>query len=133
MRSKFVVRFVDIVLILLFGFIAIAQLQESSEIELPKSRNTPKAVLESAYFIAVGVTKEGLYLVNQESVALNDVSALRAFLRTESQELEAEKVQVRIRSQHDAPIRYALRAAQICDELGLAKLLDVEMAVEADS
>lgn len=127
MRSKFVVRFVDIVLILLFGFMAISRIQENSIIELPKSEFTPKSTLETAYHLTVGIMEDGTYLVEQESVRLSTVGALRAWLVGQTGGLEAEMVQVRIRSQFNAPVKYAMRAARVCDELGFNKMLDVEM------
>jgi len=133
MRSKFIVRFVDIVLILLFGFIAVSRVQESSKIELPTSENVPKATLNVGYFISVAITREGLYLVDQESTVLRTVDALRSYLRKETSKIEKKLVQVNLRSQFNAPIRFAMSAAQICDELGLTKLLDVEMKRKTES
>lgn len=126
-ESGYLVRFVDVVLILLFGFISISAIQDESEIELPKSaelEEVPPAPLELIY---VGVRNDGTYLVRDEEIRLGTPEDLRRYLGAVKRRFGTSTVEVRIRADFDAPIRYALLAARACDDLGLAKSLDVEL------
>ena len=42
-------------------------------------------------------------------------------------------MKVRIRASRDAPMRYLVDAARVCDELGVAKALEVQMASGGES
>jgi len=127
-NSGYILRFVDVVLILLFGFISIATIRES-DIELPESTETQREVIDQEEVIFIGVQRDGTFLVDEETRALADVSALERFLRGEMARYEGYPLKVRIRASWDAPVVYLLSAAQLCDDLGLNKAIDVKMRV----
>ena len=124
--SGFILRFVDVVLILLFGFIAISNLQ-NSDVTLPESRETEVAPLDTDEIIFVGVLNDGSYLVENETVRLSALSSLRDHLNEKRRSRPDSPFKVRIRSSYDAPVRYAFEVATLCDNLGIDKALEVAL------
>lgn len=128
MRSAgFVVRFVDIVLILLFGFISISSIRET-EIELPVSTETPPAPSELFEPLYVAIRSDGAYLVDEERQALRGGDELHGFLSQRLTSIRPADVKVYLRASYDAPMRYLIEAARICDALGVPKAFEVLMA-----
>ena len=126
-KSGFVVRFVDVVLILLFGFISISSVR-ATEIDLAESAETPPPLPVTEEVLFVAIRPDGTYLVDDESVELRGAQALLDFLSSEIQRLGDRPVTVRIRASHDAPMGYLVDAARVADQLGLPKALEVRMA-----
>lgn len=126
-KSGFVVRFVDVVLILLFGFISISSVR-ATEIELPESSETPAPTPEVEEIVFVGIRPDGTYLVDEERQQLRGPRELLVFVNSELDRLGERPVKVRIRASHDTPMRYLVDAARVCDELGVPKALEVQMA-----
>lgn len=126
-KSGFVVRFVDVVLILLFGFISISSVR-ATEIDLPESTETPPPSPATEEVVFVGIRPDGTYLVDEETEELQGARALFDFLVREVERLGDRPVTVRIRASHDTPMGYLVDAARVADELGLPKALEVRMA-----
>ena len=125
-KSGFVVRFVDVVLILLFGFISISSVR-ATEIELPESTETPPPAPESEEVLFVGIRPDGTYLVDEERQEIQGAANLLRFVASELEAVGDRPLKVRIRASHDTPMRYLIDAARVCDELGLPKALEVRM------
>ena len=126
-KSGFVVRFVDVVLILLFGFISISSVR-ATEIDLAESTETPAPPLEADEVLFVGIRPDGTYLVDEERIELRGAVALLDFVDGELQRIGDRPVKVRIRASRDTPMRYLVDAARVCDQLGVPKALEVQMA-----
>ena len=126
-KSGFVVRFVDVVLILLFGFISISSVR-ATEIDLADSPETPAPTPETEEIVFVGIRSDGTYLVDEERQQLRGPRDLLVFVANELDRLGERPVKVRIRASHDTPMRYLVDAARVCDELGVPKALEVRMA-----
>lgn len=126
-KSGFVVRFVDVVLILLFGFISISSVR-ATEIELPESTETPAPPADFEEVVFVGIRPDGTYLVEDERVELTGARSLFGWLAGELERMGDDPVKVRIRASGTTPMRYLVDAARVCDELGVAKSLEVQMA-----
>lgn len=127
-KSGFVVRFVDVVLILLFGFISISSVR-ATEIELPESTETLAPPPEVEEVVFVGIRPDGTYLVDEERVEIRGARNLFTWVGAEVDAFGDVPVKVRIRASHDTPMRYLVDAARVCDELGVDKALEVLMAV----
>jgi biopolymer transport protein ExbD len=125
-KSGFVVRFVDVVLILLFGFISISSVR-ATEVDLPTSTEAPAPPPEVEEVLFIAIRADGTYLVDEERVEVRGARALLGWLGPAAAGLGDEPVKVRIRASRDAPMRYLVDAARVCDELGLPKALEVEM------
>ncbi|MDX1494599.1 MAG: biopolymer transporter ExbD [Longimicrobiales bacterium] len=126
-KSGFVVRFVDVVLILLFGFISISSVR-ATEIELPESAETPPPAPVTEEVLFVGIRPDGTYLVDEERREVRGPRELLGFLSGEVARLGDRPVTVRIRASHDTPMRFLVDAARVTDQLGLPKALEVRMA-----
>ena len=127
--SGFILRFVDVVLILLFGFISISNLQDT-EVDLPESTETAPVSMDTEEVVFVGVLPEGNYLIEDESVLITSVDLLRDHLVATKQAFGDVPLKVRIRSSRDAAAKDAFAVAALCDELGLAKALEVELKAQ---
>lgn len=125
-RSGFVVRFVDVVLILLFGFISISSIRET-EIDLPISEETPPPLLEREEIVFVGIRSDGTYLVEDERRQLRGGAALHGFLVERLDALGSVPVKVRIRASYDTPMGYLFLAARVCDAVGVSKAFEVQL------
>lgn len=126
-KSGFVVRFVDVVLILLFGFISISSVR-ATEIQLPESTETLASLPEVEEVVFVAIRTDGTYLVDEERVEIRGARNLLEFVAAELDERGDLPVKVRIRASHDTPMRYLVDAARVCDELGVDKALEVLLA-----
>lgn len=126
-KSGFVVRFVDVVLILLFGFISISSVR-ATEIDLAESTETPAPAPVTEDVLFVGIRPDGTYLVDEERREVRGARELLAYLSGEVERLGDRPVTVRIRASHDTPMRFLVDAARVTDELGLPKALEVRMA-----
>ena len=126
-KSGFVVRFVDVVLILLFGFISISSVR-ATEIDLAESTETPAPAPETEEILFVAIRADGTYLLDEERIEVQGVRELLSFVASELDRLGDRPVKVRIRASHDTPMRYLVDAARVCDELGVPKALEVQMA-----
>ena len=126
-NGRFLVRFVDVVLILLFGFISISQVQKRSVVSPPKSSETDKTPADDVTDVFVSITDNGSYLVDNETRSLETMDALAQFIEQKKNQYGADRMKIRIRSDDTAPIQYAIALAEICDNAGVEKALDVRL------
>ena len=126
-NSRFLVRFVDVVLILLFGFISISQVQKRSVVTPPESTETKKADAENVTDVFIAVTEAGAFLVDNETRAITSMTELSEYINNKKVLYGEGGIKIRIRSDDTAPIQYALAIAEICDNLKVPKALDVRL------
>lgn len=126
-KSNLMIRLIDIVFILLFGFIAVSQIGSSNLIEPPKSTEAKEGAPDNAHTIVIGVTKEGTYPVDAGNMVLKNIYELRRYLTQKARQAQFDRTQlgVRIRANWDAPVEHGLAVARICRNLGIPKGLDV--------
>ncbi|MDZ7344515.1 MAG: biopolymer transporter ExbD, partial [candidate division KSB1 bacterium] len=131
-RGGMIVRFIDLVMILLFGFICSSELSQQSKIVLAKSWELPPTTPDPEIVVFVGITKDGNYWFDEERRNTPDLQELEQFLLARKNELMSlrHKMRVRLRANHDTPIRFVMRAADLCDRLEVAKSVDVRMATK---
>lgn len=127
MKGDIVIRLIDVVLILLFGFISISQVSRNSQIDLPKSTQIPLSNPDKEEILIINITKNGEYLVDDETRTINGDS-LYNYIYQKKKLFEADEalIRVRIRSDRDAPARFTFDLATICDHLNIAKSIDVQ-------
>ena len=126
-NGRFLVRFVDVVLILLFGFISISQVQKRSVVTPPQSSETKKTPADDDVDVFIAVTETGAFLVENETRSLETMDALSGYIQQKKQQYGADRLKIRIRSDDTAPIQYAIAIAEICDNEGVEKALDVRL------
>lgn len=125
-NSGFILRFVDVVLILLFGFISISSIKPS-EINPPESTEAPSLPPSLEEEVFVGVRKDGTFTVDGGAQTITSIAALRTYLSSKRAKYEGVPVKVRLRASRVAPMRYLIQAASICDDLGIHKSIEVEV------
>lgn len=133
--SSMVVRYIDIVMILLFGFICSAELSQTSHIELAKTVELPPSNPDPELVIFVGILSDGSYLIDNEKYRTADPAVLEQYLQQTKINLEQSryKMRVRLRANHDTPIRFLMKAAEVCDRLDVLKTFDVRIGSKVRS
>ncbi len=125
-RGRFLLRFVDVVLILLFGFIVISDLDEDSMIVLPSSSETALPPLGPEVVLYIGITSDGNFIDERENVQLQDTVQLRRYIQNHRNRF-GELAKVRIRANYDTRAKYTMQVAEICDDLNISKAIDVRL------
>lgn len=130
-RSGLLIRLIDVVLILLFGFISISQVEKRSRIDLPVSTETLHSRPDRENLIRVAVAPlqpgEWGFLVENETRLLKDARALQHYLIQKSAFFQGD-VRVKIYAEAGSPMRYTMLAADLCEHLQLKKSLVVRMS-----
>ncbi len=125
--SGLIIRLIDVVLILLFGFIAISEVSKKSRIKLAESAAVPATAPDREQVVYIGVLPDGRYLVNEERAVIDDEAVLQRFILAERQRLNAKRIRmrVRVRANYDAPVKYAFRVVNLCRQMKIPAGLDV--------
>lgn len=126
-KGSLMIRMIDIVFILLFGFIAVSQISSAKSIDPPKSTEAERPAPEGARIVIVGVQKDGTYPIGSGELVLTEIGELEAYLAERAQEAlnEGARLGVRIRADWDSPLEHSLAVAKICKRLGIPKGIDV--------
>ena len=127
-KKGIILRLVDVVLILLFGFISISEVSRKSKIELAKTTEFPVEKLENEEIVIVGITPDGKFLVADEAIMIDNLTLLKQYILTKKREFNTQnsRMRIRIRSNWDTPIKYTLWISELCDKIGVTKGVDVE-------
>lgn len=126
-KSNLMIRLIDIVFILLFGFIAVSEINSAKSIAPPKSTEVTEDSPEGAHIVIVGIQKDGIFTIGRGDIVFTDLFKLQEYFTKVAYESRSngKKVGVRIRASWDAPVEYSLAVAKICKRLGLPKGIDV--------
>ncbi len=114
-KNNLMIRMIDIVFILLFGFIAVSQISSAEAIDPPKSTEAEKGAPQGTLVLIIGVRADGTFTVDRDQRNFKRLSSLRRY----------KMLGVRIRANWDAPVEKAMKVAKMCRELGIPKGLDV--------
>lgn len=130
-KSNMVLRLVDVVLIILFGFLMIAKIQMQVDIALPNSEgdNAPPesnsktfdVVIYNNGMVALGRNQDfriKLPLVENQN---GDLSAKYETLKNKIKDINRDKKTVVIQTEYDAPVQYTVHLLDICKELDMGK------------
>ena len=143
----FLIRFIDIGLIVLFGFLMISDIESSSRVELASAGDAPEEEVEPEEeergFVLVEILAAGGYAVSDPQdtgvlpVAVTDAGALADELSRRHgvhDDLGVETV-VLIQPDPASLVQQTVDAMDACDRLGLTKSLrmDIEIAPPPDS
>ena len=126
-RGTLMIRMIDIVFILLFGFVAVSQISRAEDIEPSKSTQAEKAAPDGVHVVVIGVRSDGSYSGEGGDVEFASLDAVRTYIESRQKQVahEQKKLGVRIRANWDAPALQALRVAKLCKTLQVPKGLDV--------
>ncbi|MDZ7262289.1 MAG: hypothetical protein ONB05_09330 [candidate division KSB1 bacterium] len=134
-----IVRLIDIVLNLLFGFMCISELDRKSGIRLAESTDMVISKIDKEQILVVGVLSDSAYVIEnkldpktQQPIVIAGFEPLKQFIKEQDAEFQklGKKMKVRIRSNWYMPIKYTMRIADFCQQEGIPKGLDVRV-VEA--
>ena len=120
------VRLIDIVLIVLFGFISISTLQSQRKITLPKT--TEVEIVGQDTLLVVSLTLDGSNVIYidtaTEPVTLDDA---RIYIMGRMEQLD-DKVKVKIRAPRLSPFGHIRQVAALYDELDIPRSVVVQVA-----
>jgi biopolymer transport protein ExbD len=125
--GNLVIRLIDVVFNLLFGFIAISQIGISAAIEPPKSTEAVESAPDAEITLIIGVTKEGTYPVDAGNLVLENIDEVRGYLAEKMTKAssQGEQLGIRIMADWDSSVEHSLAVARLCRDLGIPKGLDV--------
>ncbi len=135
----FLIRFIDIGLIVLFGFLMISDIDRSARVELADTAAEPDTVEEQEEeraFVLVAIGPDGAYRVSdprseEEPVIASGPVELGEEL-TRRKELMAERstdVVVLLQPDPASLVQHTVDAMDVCDRLALAKSLRMDIEV----
>ena len=137
----FLIRFIDIGLIVLFGFLMISDIDASSRVELADASSVEEPPLEEApeerAFVLVEIGPDGAFAVSDPRdtippVAASGVVALEAEVarRSRAHAATGRETVVLIQPHPASLVQSTVDAMDVCDRLSLTKSLrmDIEVA-----
>jgi biopolymer transport protein ExbD len=127
--SGFLIRFIDIGLILLLGFLWISDISSFTHIEMPnKTPNQKTTQQQSLTFLRVEVQKKGNFTVRQvdpeeEVCTPMGRKALEACLKSAQDRITSDDGQpvVLIKPAENSAVQHTVDVMDICDRLGIPK------------
>jgi biopolymer transport protein ExbD len=128
--SGFLIRFIDIGLILLLGFLWISDISSFTHIEMPNKppEQSEASQQQSLTFVRVDVAKAGQFVVRQvepaeEICAPDGRAALEDCLRATKDRLEGNDRRpiVLIEPSDESAVQHTVDVMDVCDRLGIAK------------
>ena len=124
-----VIRYIDICLNLLFGFICFSELSQHDKIELATTVELKPSHPDPEMVVFVGVQKNGLYLLDGEKIRTPDANVVEQYLLARKSDLAQKKykMRVRVRANYDTPTRFVMRAVDVCDRIDVARSVDVRI------
>jgi biopolymer transport protein ExbD len=124
-----VIRYIDICLNLLFGFICFSELSRQDKIELATTVELKPAPPDAEMVVFVGVQSNGVYLLDGEKIRTPDPDIVERYLLARKDELAQKKykMRVRVRANYDTPVRFVMRAVDLCDRIDVARGVDVRI------
>jgi biopolymer transport protein ExbD len=137
----FLIRFIDIGLIVLFGFLMISDIEMSSRVDLAGAGQLPTEEpepVDDRAFLVVEIGADGQYRVTDSyapdvETIVETSEALSGTLRRGRDAHRAEGLQtvVLIQPDPDSFVQFTVDVMDVCDRLGLAKSLRMDIEVEA--
>lgn len=126
-RLGLILRLVDVIFILLFGFIVISEVERKSVIKLAKSETSLPDVPDKEVVVFIGVLPSGHYLIEKETQVVDNLQDLERFIDAQLQIYASQnlRMRVRIRANFDAPVKYAFPVVGACRERGIPVGVDV--------
>ena len=127
-RSGFIVRLVDVVLILLFGFISISNARDSA-LDLIESDEMTPSLVDNYEVIFLGVLDDGRYLLEKRGSILGDIDEVRTYLLQERRLHSNIPLKVRIRATKNAPVQKVFALTSLCKDIDIANTLEVKVSL----
>ena len=126
-KKSVILRLIDIVLILLFGFLVVSEINKKSPVKLPQSDVKVKRESDEEELMIVGIKEDTTLYLEGEDRAIASINELYGLilLRNESFNQLNRKFRVRIRSEWNLPIKYTMRIANFCRNKNIPVGMDI--------
>ncbi|PID78581.1 hypothetical protein CSB20_14435 [bacterium DOLZORAL124_64_63] len=133
-NNGMIIRLVDVVLIVLFGFLMISKIQQQVEIPLPHSKGENIAAQTDKDVFDVFIRRDGRiqcgWIDSKYQVQMPLDNSDQDFARARYNELKTliadanpHKIPVAIQAEFDSPTQFTVDMLDICKELGMQKSL----------
>lgn len=126
-RTSLILRLIDVIFILLFGFIVISEIERKSQIQLAESQTQTPDIPDKELVVFIGVLPNGQYLVENEEMIVENLDDLTKYIKYKKQVFRAQgiKIRIRVRASWDAAIKYAFPIVSICKRENIPVGMDV--------
>lgn len=132
-KNTFLIRFIDVGLIILFGFIIISDITVRSQIELPGSDPTDQQEERDLVLFVINIDPDHQYRLSE----LFESSIIGTYQGIESLEAALRSLNRDIRSQGKSPVallepddsvtmQRLIDILDLCDQIGIPKNVNVE-------
>jgi biopolymer transport protein ExbD len=127
-KGGIIIRLIDIVLNLLFGFMCISTMERKSPVKLPQSDAPIQSELQKEELLIISINQEEQFLIESENRVIPDFEALKNLIRIRNESFRKldRKMKVRIRCYWNLPIRYTMRIANFCRSENIPVGMDVQ-------
>ena len=120
-----ILRLVDIVLIVLFGFICISTIENQKKVELPKSDAILQEPPDELQTVTITVDALGKFFTSEKATA-SSYNEVERFLMDQKKHFGQKKgFRVRIRADRSAPMHTIKWLAALCDDMHTERSLVV--------
>ncbi len=119
------VRLIDIVLIVLFGFISISTLDSQRKIPLPKSEEVKISLPDTLLVVNLTLGNDDDIYIDTETISVT-LSDAKLYLQDQMDRL-GDKVKVKIRAPRYCPFGSVRKVVYMCDELEVPRSVMVEV------
>ncbi|MEX0780868.1 MAG: biopolymer transporter ExbD [Balneolales bacterium] len=130
-KNSFLIRFIDIGLILLFGFVIISDITIRSQIELPGHEDSASGETENI-LLFLEIQEANQYKITEVETQLtyeeiNGLSELEGLLLAIKEEKMADNFNISavIHPQEDATMQQLVDVLDICDRIGISKNINI--------
>jgi len=126
-KSSLIIRLIDIVLLLLFGFLVVSEINKKSPVKLPQSDVKVKRELDEEELMIVGIKEDTTLYLEGEDRAIASLNELYNLILTRNENFDKldRKFRVRIRSYWNLPIKYTMRVANFCRNNNIPVGMDI--------
>lgn len=127
-KGGIVVRLIDIVLNLLFGFMCISTMERKSPVKLPQSDAPVQSQVQKEELLVISIDQQEQFLIEAENLVLPNFEAVKSLILTRNESFKRldRTMKVRIRCFWNLPIRYTMRIANFCRDENIPVGMDVE-------
>ncbi len=128
-NGAMIIRYIDICLNLLFGFICFSELSQRDKIELATTVELKPGHPDAEMVVFVGVQSNGVYLLDGDKIRTPNIEVVAQYLMNKKNALTQNqyKMRVRVRANYDTPTRFVMYAVDICDRLEVPRSVDVRI------
>jgi biopolymer transport protein ExbD len=126
-KKGVIVRLIDIVLNLLFGFLIVSEINRKSPVTLPQSDVKVKREIDEEELLIIGIKQDTTLYLEGEDRPIASLEELYNLILTRNESFNNlnRKFRVRIRSYWSLPIKFTMRVANFCRNNNIPVGMDI--------